>query len=204
MVDYDGDGCRDETEDLDDDNDEFEDVGWMPKWTMNWTVDDFDGCDDNLEDTDTDDENEPRRFCPNGAQYGTPSLLITMILSIWMRTITMITIHIRCLRWLSNWSNWLTGAAYDDSEASGPREDLDDDNDGVLDSILSLWNARLDFKLISDQDEMAVAMYTKTRRWWRRYSTRGFFVLENSMGINTTQWLGRRWVSWRRGRSWRR
>ena len=57
MNDYDGDGCRDETEDLDDDNDGVEDtLDECPTGTMNPDrVDaDFDGCDDNLEDTVSD------------------------------------------------------------------------------------------------------------------------------------------------------
>ena len=57
MTDYDGDGCKDESEDVDDDNDGVEDaLDECPTGVMNPDrVDaDFDGCDDILEDTDID------------------------------------------------------------------------------------------------------------------------------------------------------
>ena len=101
MTDYDGDGCRDETEDVDDDNDGVEDyLDECPTGVMNPDrVDaDFDGCDDILEDTDIDGDlvPKPRRPCPEGANTGIhfqPTTMV-MVAETWMKTImtTMILI----------------------------------------------------------------------------------------------------------------
>ena len=74
MTDYDGDGCKDESEDVDDDNDGVEDsLDECPTGVMNPDrVDaDFDGCDDILEDTDIDGDAvlNHEDLCPEGAQY---------------------------------------------------------------------------------------------------------------------------------------
>tara|TARA_Y100001970_G_scaffold59553_2_gene75809 strand:- start:23428 stop:28320 length:4893 start_codon:yes stop_codon:yes gene_type:complete len=73
-TDYDGDGCKDSTEDIDDDNDGFEDdVDECPTGVMNLDrIDaDADGCDDVFEDIDNDGDGVLNHLdqCPNGAQY---------------------------------------------------------------------------------------------------------------------------------------
>ncbi|MAU30032.1 MAG: hypothetical protein CMA26_02845 [Euryarchaeota archaeon] len=72
-TDYDGDGCRDATEDLDDDNDGHLDVDDnCPNGYMGEHLDaDNDGCDDLSEDKDNDGDGIENHLdlCPNGAQY---------------------------------------------------------------------------------------------------------------------------------------
>tara|TARA_A100001037_G_scaffold302122_1_gene333071 strand:- start:775 stop:3960 length:3186 start_codon:yes stop_codon:yes gene_type:complete len=77
-TDYDGDGCKDSTEDTDDDNDTVPDIhdscptGYMG----NDTIDrDGDGCDDRYEDDDIDGDGIPNHLdlCPDGALNMDPS-----------------------------------------------------------------------------------------------------------------------------------
>jgi len=72
-TDHDGDGCRDATEDLNDDNDAYPDAyDSCPSGYMGEHVDlDADGCDDLHEDPDTDGDGVENYLdlCPNGAQY---------------------------------------------------------------------------------------------------------------------------------------
>ena len=72
-TDHDGDGCRDSTEDLNDDNDAYPDeYDSCPSGYMGEHVDlDGDGCDDLHEDPDTDGDGVENYLdlCPNGAQY---------------------------------------------------------------------------------------------------------------------------------------
>ena len=72
-TDHDGDGCRDATEDLNDDNDAYPDAyDSCPSGYMGEHVDlDTDGCDDLHEDPDTDGDGVENHLdlCPNGAQY---------------------------------------------------------------------------------------------------------------------------------------
>ena len=106
--DYDYDGCRDSTEDTDDDNDGAPDylddcpLGDVD-WTQNSTTDhDYDGCQDSNEDTDDDNDgiSNSEDYCPTGE-----------------------------LNWTSDSSN---DHDYDGCQDSN--EDTDDDNDGVPDS----------------------------------------------------------------------
>ena len=106
--DYDYDGCRDSTEDTDDDNDGAPDylddcpLGDVD-WTQNSTTDhDYDGCQDSNEDTDDDNDgiSDSEDYCPTGE-----------------------------LNWTSDSSN---DHDYDGCQDSN--EDTDDDNDGVPDS----------------------------------------------------------------------
>jgi len=164
MTDYDEDGCRDETEDIDDDNDGVEDTrDECPTGAMNPDrVDaDFDGCDDILEDTDIDGDLvlNHQDLCPEGAQY-------------WNSYSTdhdgdgcrdmdeddnddndpYLDVYDDCPTGVIGW----TGAAYDhDSDGcQDHEEDLDDDNDGVLDREDSCPYGMLDWTSneISDQD----------------------------------------------------
>jgi hypothetical protein len=73
-TDHDGDGCKDSTEDIDDDNDGHLDVyDLCPTGYMgNDTVDhDGDGCDDRYEDSDIDGDGVENQFddCPDGAMH---------------------------------------------------------------------------------------------------------------------------------------
>ena len=72
-TDHDGDGCRDSTEDLNDDNDDYPDVDdSCPSGFMGDHIDlDGDGCDDVHEDPDNDGDGIENHLdlCPNGAQY---------------------------------------------------------------------------------------------------------------------------------------
>ncbi len=72
-TDHDGDGCRDSTEDLNDDNDDYLDVDdSCPTGHMGEHIDlDGDGCDDVHEDPDNDGDGVENHLdlCPNGAQY---------------------------------------------------------------------------------------------------------------------------------------
>ena len=72
-TDHDGDGCRDTTEDLNDDNDDYPDVDdSCPSGYMGEHIDlDNDGCDDVHEDPDNDGDGVANHLdmCPNGAQY---------------------------------------------------------------------------------------------------------------------------------------
>ena len=72
-TDHDSDGCRDSTEDLNDDNDDYLDVeDACPTGYMGEHVDlDEDGCDDLNEDTDNDADGVENHLdmCPNGAQH---------------------------------------------------------------------------------------------------------------------------------------
>ena len=103
MTDFDGDGCRDSSEDFDDDNDgvldEFDEC---PLGVSNSALNDADGdgCDDLIEDTDNDGDGIPNHIdnCPNGAQY---------------------------------WTSFSTD--YDGDGCRDPDEDNNDDNDPFLD-----------------------------------------------------------------------
>ena len=72
-TDHDSDGCRDSTEDLNDDNDGYLDVDDnCPTGYMGEHIDmDADGCDDLNEDLDNDGDGvvNDLDLCPNGAQY---------------------------------------------------------------------------------------------------------------------------------------
>jgi hypothetical protein len=72
-TDHDSDGCRDATEDLNDDNDAYPDeYDSCPSGYMGEHVDlDGDGCDDLHEDPDNDGDGVENHLdlCPNGAQY---------------------------------------------------------------------------------------------------------------------------------------
>jgi len=72
-TDHDGDGCRDSSEDLNDDNDDYVDIDdSCPSGYMGEHVDlDGDGCDDVHEDPDNDGDGVENHLdlCPNGAQY---------------------------------------------------------------------------------------------------------------------------------------
>ena len=72
-TDHDGDGCRDSTEDLNDDNDAYPDEhDSCPSGYMGEHIDlDGDGCDDLHEDPDNDGDGVENHLdlCPNGAQY---------------------------------------------------------------------------------------------------------------------------------------
>jgi len=143
MTDYDGDGCKDATEDLDDDNDGVEDLlDECPMGAMNTDrVDaDGDGCDDLLEDIDNDGDLVPNHLdqCPDGAQYWTT--FSTDHDGDGCRDADeddnddndpFLDIDDNCPTGAIGW----TGAAYDhDSDGCQDyEEDLDDDNDGVLD-----------------------------------------------------------------------
>ncbi len=164
MTDHDGDGCRDATEDLDDDNDGVEDlVDECPTGAMNDDrIDaDGDGCDDILEDTDNDGDGVPNHLdqCPDGAQY-------------WNTFSTdhdgdgcrdpdeddnddndpYLDVDDDCPSGIVGW----LGAAYDhDSDGCHDQnEDLDDDNDGVLDRDDSCPYGMLDWvsNEMSDHD----------------------------------------------------
>ena len=73
LTDYDGDGCRDESEDFDDDNDGYLDgVDLCPNGVIGEILDlDSDGCDDMIEDLDLDGDGvlNSEDLCPAGAQY---------------------------------------------------------------------------------------------------------------------------------------
>ena len=73
LTDYDGDGCRDESEDFDDDNDGYLDgVDLCPNGVIGEILDlDSDGCDDIIEDLDLDGDGvlNSEDICPTGAQY---------------------------------------------------------------------------------------------------------------------------------------
>ena len=105
MTDFDGDGCRDSSEDFDDDNDgvldEFDEC---PLGVSNSALNDADsdGCDDLIEDTDNDGDGVPNHVdnCPNGAQY---------------------------------WASFSTD--YDGDGCRDPDEDNNDDNDPFLDVV---------------------------------------------------------------------
>ena len=164
MTDYDGDGCRDETEDLDDDNDGVEDaLDECPTGMMNPDrIDaDFDGCDDNLEDTDIDGDLVPNHedLCPDGAQYW--NTYSTDYDGDGCRDMDeddnddndpYLDVYDDCPTGVIGW----TGAAYDhDSDGcQDHEEDLDDDNDGVLDREDSCPYGMIDWtsNVISDQD----------------------------------------------------
>ena len=72
-TDHDGDGCRDSSEDLNDDNDGYLDVDdSCPSGYMGEHTDlDGDGCDDINEDLDNDNDDVENHLdlCPNGAQH---------------------------------------------------------------------------------------------------------------------------------------
>ena len=77
--DYDGDGCRDSTEDSDDDNDGvFDDNDNCPMGMIGISPADLDqdGCDDNWEDVDLDEDGvlNPEDDCPQGDMYWDSSL----------------------------------------------------------------------------------------------------------------------------------
>ncbi|MCS5531966.1 MAG: hypothetical protein NZ780_04060 [Candidatus Poseidoniales archaeon] len=164
MTDYDGDGCRDETEDIDDDNDGVEDaLDECPTGAMNPDrVDvDFDGCDDVLEDTDIDGDLVPNHedLCPDGAQYWNSFSIDhdgdgcrDMDEDDNDDNDPYLDVHDDCPTGLIGW----TGSAYDhDSDGCHDHEeDLDDDNDGVLDREDSCAYGMLDWTSneISDQD----------------------------------------------------
>jgi hypothetical protein len=105
LTDYDGDGCRDSSEDFDDDNDgvldEFDEC---PLGVSNSALNDADsdGCDDLIEDIDNDGDGVPNHIdnCPNGAQY---------------------------------WTSFSTD--YDGDGCRDPDEDNNDDNDPFLDVV---------------------------------------------------------------------
>ena len=131
--DYDGDGCRDIDEDLDDDNDSITDYEDSCKSTLGWTsviTEDFDqdGCRDSTEDDDDDNDGiiDTDDLCPVG---------------------------------FKDWSSDL----YEDWDSDGCKdstEDLDDDNDMRLDlddscpKGVSNWNSNssLDFDYDGCQD----------------------------------------------------
>jgi len=79
-LDYDSDGCNDQTEDSDDDNDNIPDLNDLCQLgslnrslNLNWTDNDFDGCDDIAEDLDDDNDgtNDAQDFWPNDPEaYG--------------------------------------------------------------------------------------------------------------------------------------
>ena len=164
MTDYDGDGCRDETEDLDDDNDGVEDaLDECPTGMMNPDrVDgDFDGCDDILEDIDIDGDLVPNHedLCPNGAQYWNSFSIDydgdgcrDMDEDDNDDNDPYLDVYDDCPTGVIGW----TGAAYDhDSDGcQDHEEDLDDDNDGVLDRDDTCPYGMLDWTSneISDKD----------------------------------------------------
>ena len=123
LLDYDGDGCQDGSEDTDDDGDGVSDgQDSCPKGDFGWnsTIDadyDGDGCNDLNEDLDDDGDGkeDSRDDCPKGTK-----------------------------NWDSN--------AVSDRDSDGCRdadEDLDDDGDGILDSDdlcplgLTLWTSTI-------------------------------------------------------------
>ena len=142
-TDHDGDGCRDSTEDLNDDNDDYLDVDdSCPTGYMGEHVDlDADGCDDLNEDTDNDADGVENHLdmCPNGAQHweglsedndgdgcrdadeddnddNDPYL----------------DIEDNCPSGISWWDD--TTLDYDEDGCQDISEDPDDDNDGVPDT----------------------------------------------------------------------
>ena len=164
LSDYDNDGCRDQTEDLDDDNDGVEDtLDVCPTGAMNIDrIDvDMDGCDDILEDVDIDGDLVPNHedLCPAGAQYW--NTFSTDHDGDGCRDMDeddnddndpYLDVDDDCPTGVVGW----TGLAFDhDSDGCHDhQEDLDDDNDGVLDREDTCPKGMLDWDSneISDLD----------------------------------------------------